>query len=112
MGLATSSIPGKRPTNLKGKAFADARNVAPPEPGAVCISKRITANLKGKAIVTPTNGETTKTRRTTTGVEISYRSLGSPAYACTNGNATMWYEERNNKGNKDQVPTFSLCCQQ
>ncbi|GKA11320.1 AT-hook motif-containing protein [Tanacetum coccineum] len=102
------------------------------ENGAVCISKRITANLKGKAIVTPTNGETTKTRRTTTdigkrnkykntgkppalassGVEISYHSLGGPTYACPNCNATMWYEERNNKGNKDQVPTFSLCCQQ
>nr|GEX57995.1 hypothetical protein CTI12_AA123990 [Tanacetum cinerariifolium] len=24
----------------------------------------------------------------------------------------MWYEERNDKGNKDQVPRFSLCCQQ
>ncbi|GKB94918.1 hypothetical protein Tco_0981055 [Tanacetum coccineum] len=96
MGLATLSIPRKRPTNLKGKAFADARNVAPPEPGckstgAICISKRITANLKGTAIATPNNGATTKTRRTTTGVEISYRSLGGPTYACLNCNAAMWF---------------------
>nr|GEV44206.1 ATP-dependent DNA helicase PIF1-like [Tanacetum cinerariifolium] len=120
---ATSSILGKRPTNLKGKAFADARNVAPPKPGCkstgtVCISKRINANLKGKAIATPNNRATTKTKRTTTdigkrnkykntgklpalassGVEISYRSLGGPTYACPNCNATMWIDHSFNKG--------------
>nr|GEV66152.1 hypothetical protein [Tanacetum cinerariifolium] len=41
-----------------------------------------------------------------------WRSLGGPTYACPNCNATMWYEERNNKGNKDQVPRFSNCYQQ
>nr|GFA76198.1 hypothetical protein [Tanacetum cinerariifolium] len=113
MGLTTSSIPRKRPTNLKGKAFADAHNVAPPEPGckstgAVCISKRITANLKGKAIATPNNGATTKTRRTTTGKRNKYKNTGKPPALASSGK----YEERNNKGNKDQVPRFSLCCQQ
>nr|GEY88206.1 hypothetical protein [Tanacetum cinerariifolium] len=123
MGLATSSILGKRPTNLKGKAFADARNLAPPKPGckstgAVCISKRINANLKGKAIATPNNRATTKTKRKTTdigkrnkykntgklpalassGVEISYRSLGGPTYACPNCNATIWIDHSLNKG--------------
>nr|GFB42715.1 helicase [Tanacetum cinerariifolium] len=63
-GLAISSIPEKGPTNLKGKAFADARNVTPPEPG----------------------------------VEISYRSLGGPTYACPNCNATMWIDHLINKG--------------
>ncbi|GJT55830.1 hypothetical protein Tco_0990884 [Tanacetum coccineum] len=70
MGLATSSMPGKRLTNLKGKAIADARNVAPPELGAACISKRITANLKGKATAAPNNGATTKTGRTTMVVNL------------------------------------------
>ncbi|GJW62630.1 hypothetical protein Tco_0111965 [Tanacetum coccineum] len=132
MGLATSSMAGKRPTNLSGKAIAGPRNVAPPEPGATDISNRIAANLKGKSIAAPNNGATTKTGRTTTdigkrkkykstgklpalassGVEIFYHSLGGPTYICPNCNATMWYEERNNKGNKDQYPTFSLCCQQ
>nr|GEX18439.1 hypothetical protein [Tanacetum cinerariifolium] len=110
--------------------------------GATSISKRITANLKGKAIADPNNVETTKTGWTTTcnvlfkkqtsslthrekiqkheetsrlsliRVEVSYHSLGAPSYLCPNYNATMWYEERNNKGNKDQDLTLSLCCQQ
>ncbi|GJU63952.1 helicase-like protein [Tanacetum coccineum] len=82
-----------RATNLKGKEIADVPNVAPPETGckstgAASISKRITVDLKGKTIADPNNVATTKPRRTTTG------------------------NERNNKGNKDQDPTFSLCCQQ
>ncbi|GJS92053.1 hypothetical protein Tco_0774689 [Tanacetum coccineum] len=46
------------------------------------------------------------------GVEVSYHSLGAPSYQCPNCNAAMWYEERNNKANKDKNPTFSLCYQQ
>nr|GFB24382.1 PIF1 helicase, putative [Tanacetum cinerariifolium] len=103
MGLATSSIPGKRPTNLKGKAFADARNVAPPEPG--CKSTDIGKRYKYKNTRKPP-------ALASSGVEISYHSLAGPTYACFNCNATVWYEERNNKGNKDQVLRFSLYCQQ
>ncbi|GKF43131.1 hypothetical protein Tco_0129683, partial [Tanacetum coccineum] len=71
MGSATSSISRKRPTNFKGKTIADARNVAPPEPGskstgAVCIANRKIAAHKGKGNATPNNGGTTKTRLTTT----------------------------------------------
>ncbi|GJW31143.1 hypothetical protein Tco_0051175 [Tanacetum coccineum] len=36
----------------------------------------------------------------------------APTYQCRGCNATMWYEERNNKGNMAANPTFSLCCQQ
>ncbi|GKD33726.1 ATP-dependent DNA helicase PIF1-like protein [Tanacetum coccineum] len=111
------------------------------ELGAASISKKITADLKGKAIGDPNNVATTKTRRTTIGVElfqhfflkprgktsknrrkpaalaspgveVSYHSLGAPSYQCPNCNAAMWYEERNNKANKDKNPTFSLCYQQ
>ncbi|GJR09502.1 ATP-dependent DNA helicase PIF1 [Tanacetum coccineum] len=46
------------------------------------------------------------------GTEISYHSLGAPSYECHNCNATMWYEERNNKGKRSANPTFSLCCQE
>nr|GFA11420.1 hypothetical protein [Tanacetum cinerariifolium] len=46
------------------------------------------------------------------GTEVSYYSLGASSYQCSSCNATMWYEERNNKGNRDPNPTFSLCCQQ
>nr|GEW23270.1 ATP-dependent DNA helicase PIF1-like [Tanacetum cinerariifolium] len=106
--LAASSMAEKRATNLKGKAIADAPNVAPPETGcksreAASISKRITTNLKGKAIADPNNVVTTKT---------GWKTTGAPSYLCPNYNATTWYEERNNKGNKDQDPTFSLYCQQ
>ncbi|GJU87647.1 ATP-dependent DNA helicase PIF1-like protein [Tanacetum coccineum] len=136
MGLAASSMAEKRAANLKGKAIADTPNVAPPETGckttgASSIPKKITVDLKGKAIADPNNVATTKTGRTMTdlgkktsknkrkpaalassGVEVSYHSLGAPSYQCPNCNATMLYEERNNKANKDQNPTFSLCCQQ
>nr|GEU30341.1 helicase-like protein [Tanacetum cinerariifolium] len=47
-----------------------------------------------------------------TGTEVSYHSLGAPSYQCHNCNATMWYEERNNKGKRITNPTFSLCCQE
>ncbi|GJX54802.1 hypothetical protein Tco_0283171 [Tanacetum coccineum] len=46
------------------------------------------------------------------GTEVSCHSLGAPSYKCRSCNATMWHEERNNKGNRDPNPTFSLCCQQ
>ncbi|GJR42851.1 negative regulator of systemic acquired resistance [Tanacetum coccineum] len=46
------------------------------------------------------------------GTEVSYHSLGAPSYQCCSCNATMWYEERNNKGNRNANPTFSLCCQE
>ncbi|GKB25885.1 hypothetical protein Tco_0865286 [Tanacetum coccineum] len=73
MGLAASSMTQKRATKLKGKAVANAPNVAPPETGckstgATSISKRITADRKGKAIADPNNVATTKTGRTTTNV--------------------------------------------
>ncbi|GJZ06286.1 ATP-dependent DNA helicase PIF1-like protein [Tanacetum coccineum] len=117
MRLAASSMAEKRAANLKGKAIVDTPNVAHPETGckttgATSISKKITADLKGKAIGDPNNLATTKTGRTTIGVDVFYHSLGAPSYQCPNCNATMWYEKRNNKANKDQNPTFSLCCQQ
>nr|GEV08316.1 serine-threonine/tyrosine-protein kinase catalytic domain-containing protein [Tanacetum cinerariifolium] len=48
----------------------------------------------------------------TTGTEVSYHILGAPSYQCHNCNATMSYEERNNKGKRIANPTFSLCCQE
>ncbi|GJZ15376.1 putative ribonuclease H-like domain-containing protein [Tanacetum coccineum] len=46
-----------------------------------------------------------------TGTEVSYHNLGAPSYQCRSCNTTMWFEERNNKGNKTVNPTFLLCCQ-
>ncbi|GJS48413.1 hypothetical protein Tco_0598534 [Tanacetum coccineum] len=127
MGLASSSMAQKRATKLKGKAVANAPNVVPPETGfkstgVASISKRITANRKGKAIMNlimlqlpkqdgqPQVGKRKKYKKMRKPTALA--SLGGPTYLCQNCNATMWYEERNNKGNKDQDPTFSLCCQQ
>ncbi|GJU15981.1 reverse transcriptase domain-containing protein [Tanacetum coccineum] len=47
-----------------------------------------------------------------TGTEVSCHNLGALTYQCRGCNAVMWYRERNNKGNKDANPTFSLCYQQ
>ncbi|GKD49464.1 hypothetical protein Tco_1278440 [Tanacetum coccineum] len=48
----------------------------------------------------------------TAGTEVSCHNLGALTYQCRGCNAVMWYRERNNKGNKDAIPTFSLCYQQ
>ncbi|GJR15038.1 hypothetical protein Tco_0797690 [Tanacetum coccineum] len=48
----------------------------------------------------------------TTGAEVSYHNIGAPSYQCRSCNTTMWFEERNNKGNKTVNPTFLLCCQE
>ncbi|GJS03115.1 ATP-dependent DNA helicase PIF1-like protein [Tanacetum coccineum] len=47
-----------------------------------------------------------------TKTEVSYHIIGAPSYECRSCNAIVWYEERNNKGNRDPNPTFSLCWQQ
>ncbi|GJZ41258.1 hypothetical protein Tco_0588144 [Tanacetum coccineum] len=46
------------------------------------------------------------------GDEVSYHNLGAPSNQCRGCNAIMWYEERNNKGQRAANPTFSPCCQQ
>ncbi|GKB76413.1 reverse transcriptase domain-containing protein, partial [Tanacetum coccineum] len=80
---AASSMAQKRATKLKGKAIADASNVAPPKTcckstGAASISKRITIHLKRKAIADPNNVATTKTGRTTIGKVLLPRFKGTP----------------------------------
>ncbi|GJZ86190.1 ATP-dependent DNA helicase PIF1-like protein [Tanacetum coccineum] len=81
--LAASSMAQKRATKLKGKAIANASNVAPPKTGckstgAASISKRITADLKRKAIADPNNVATTKIGRTTTGKVLLPRFKDTP----------------------------------
>ncbi|GJY85779.1 DNA helicase PIF1, ATP-dependent [Tanacetum coccineum] len=48
---------------------------------------------------------------TSTGVPITSHSIGPPTHQCRNCNATMWYEEREEKTKRAVNPTFSLCCQ-
>nr|GEV19385.1 AT hook motif-containing protein, putative [Tanacetum cinerariifolium] len=119
MGLATSSMAKKGQPISKEKQLLIRlmwhlpKQVAEQrELGAASIAKKIIVDLKGKAIADTNNVATTKKGRTTTWVQVSYHSLGAPSYQCPNCDATMWYEERNNKANKDQNPTFSLCFQQ
>ncbi|GJS86701.1 DNA helicase PIF1, ATP-dependent [Tanacetum coccineum] len=46
------------------------------------------------------------------GAQVSYHNIGAPSYQCVHYNASMWYEERINKGNRAVNPSFSLCCQE
>ncbi|XP_074373506.1 uncharacterized protein LOC141713835 [Apium graveolens] len=39
-----------------------------------------------------------------------YVNLGPPSKICGKYKARMWNEERNNKSNKNNPPTFSICC--
>ncbi|GJY82855.1 reverse transcriptase domain-containing protein [Tanacetum coccineum] len=99
----TPSRPGKRATNLKGKAIADTCNPAISEPTQRTTGlghKRLTK--KGRKLADLASS----------GTEVFCHSHGAPSYECRSCNATMWYEERINKGNRDPNPTFSLCCQQ
>ncbi|GJT46020.1 helicase [Tanacetum coccineum] len=49
---------------------------------------------------------------TSRGTEVSYHNIGSSSYQCAHYNATMWYEERVNKGSRSINPSFSLCCKE
>ncbi|GJR59128.1 ATP-dependent DNA helicase PIF1-like protein [Tanacetum coccineum] len=49
---------------------------------------------------------------TSRGAKVSYHNIGAPSYQCVHYNARMWYEYRNNKGNRSVNPSFSLCCQE
>ncbi|GJT14440.1 retrovirus-related pol polyprotein from transposon TNT 1-94 [Tanacetum coccineum] len=45
------------------------------------------------------------------GVPVTYHNIGPPSHQCRNCQATMWYEEREEKSKTTINPTFSLCCQ-
>ncbi|GJT77155.1 DNA helicase PIF1, ATP-dependent [Tanacetum coccineum] len=101
--MDTAYRPWKRATNLNGKAIVDTHNPVISEPAqrTTCSGhKRLTK--KGQKLAA----------LALLGTEVSCQSLGASSYECRSCNATMWYEERNNKGNWDPNPTFSLCCQQ
>ncbi|GKB15197.1 DNA helicase PIF1, ATP-dependent, partial [Tanacetum coccineum] len=42
---------------------------------------------------------------------VMYHNIGPLTHQCINCNATMWYEEREEKSKRAVNPTFSLCCQ-
>nr|GEY95588.1 hypothetical protein [Tanacetum cinerariifolium] len=44
-------------------------------------------------------------------VPVTYHNIGPPSHQCRNCNATMWYEEREEKSKTTVNPAFSLCCQ-
>ncbi|GJW72906.1 ATP-dependent DNA helicase PIF1-like protein [Tanacetum coccineum] len=108
----TSSRLGKRATNLKGKAIADT-----PIPAISKPARRTTCNEFYKKMIRPKLQAANQKRTETSHLslirtEVSCHSLGAPSYECRSCNATMWYEERNNKGNRDPNPIFLLCYQQ
>ncbi|GJU18149.1 DNA helicase PIF1, ATP-dependent [Tanacetum coccineum] len=46
-----------------------------------------------------------------TAVPVTYHNIGHPSHQFRNCNATMWYEEREEKSKTAVNLTFSLCCQ-
>nr|GEW67408.1 hypothetical protein [Tanacetum cinerariifolium] len=78
---------------------------------SAALSKR-GMHAKRKEIADTLDQPLSQTAPRTTGTEVSYHSLGAPSYQCHNCNATMWYEERNNKGKTIANLTFSRCCQE
>ncbi|GJV25872.1 ATP-dependent DNA helicase PIF1-like protein [Tanacetum coccineum] len=91
----TSSAPAKGSAHIKRKATVNTLDRPFPQ-----TAPRTTARKARKPAAL-----------SLAGIEVSYHSLGAPSYECHGCNATMWYEERNNKGNRIANPTFSLCCQ-
>ncbi|GKD42044.1 hypothetical protein Tco_1266689, partial [Tanacetum coccineum] len=53
-----------------------------------------------------------KVALTSAGVPITYHNIGPPTHECRNFHATMWYEERDDKGKGAVNQKFSLCCQE
>nr|GEU47118.1 hypothetical protein [Tanacetum cinerariifolium] len=45
-------------------------------------------------------------------VSAAYHNVGPSSYQCCSCNATMWYEERNDKAKRATKLTLSLCCQE
>ncbi|XP_071698893.1 uncharacterized protein [Rutidosis leptorrhynchoides] len=72
----------------------------PSNPPAVAPTKR---EHRGKHLV--------RIASNSSGTAVCYHNHGPPAHKCRNCNATMWYEERNNKPKKTSSPVFSMCCQ-
>ncbi|GJS23495.1 DNA helicase PIF1, ATP-dependent [Tanacetum coccineum] len=54
---------------------------------------------------------TKKAAFTSAGVPVTYHNNSPPSHHCRNCNATMWYEEREEKSKTVVNPTFSLYCQ-
>ncbi|GJY03032.1 ATP-dependent DNA helicase PIF1-like protein [Tanacetum coccineum] len=101
IALGTSSMPAKGDTGLKRKPIVDTPNRPFPQAAPRTTGQKQAAKKARKPpALSPA------------WAEVSYHNLGVPTYQCRGCNATMWYEERNNKGNRAANPTFSLCCQQ
>ncbi|GJZ51267.1 ATP-dependent DNA helicase PIF1 [Tanacetum coccineum] len=48
---------------------------------------------------------------TSAAIRATCHNIGPPTHQCQNCNATMWYEEREEKSKTAVNPSFSLCCQ-
>ncbi|GJY65611.1 hypothetical protein Tco_0467849 [Tanacetum coccineum] len=83
-----------------------------PDRGTSSVPTKEGRSLKRKSIIDATNHPFSHASTRASGIEVSYHNLGAPTYECRGCNATMWYEERNNKGNMAANLTSSLCCQQ
>ncbi|GJS05279.1 DNA helicase PIF1, ATP-dependent [Tanacetum coccineum] len=69
-------------------------------------------NVYQQSIASTSNYHFSDAHRRKTGADVSYHNIGLPSYQCVHCNATMWYEERVNKGNQSINPSFSLCCKE
>nr|GEU97598.1 helicase [Tanacetum cinerariifolium] len=109
-----ASISKRLTANLKGKTIANPNNAATTKTGWTTTCNVLFKKQTRSLIRREKNYKNTRkpAALASSGFEVSYHSLGAPSYLCPNCNATIWYEEINNKGNKDQDPTFLLCCQQ
>ncbi|GJU47752.1 hypothetical protein Tco_1217307 [Tanacetum coccineum] len=67
--------------------------------------------LSGPMHLRPVKKRTNKMAYTSAAVPVTYHNIGHPSHQCRNGNATIWYEEREEKLKNAVNPTFSLCCQ-
>ncbi|GJR98805.1 DNA helicase PIF1, ATP-dependent [Tanacetum coccineum] len=100
---STSRITDHGRTNLYQQAIAPTSNY----PFSDAHRRRTGGTTKCKS-----RNATKGVAFTSRGVEVSYHNIGAPSYQCVHCNATMWYEERVNKGNRSINPSFSLCCQE
>nr|GEY85235.1 hypothetical protein [Tanacetum cinerariifolium] len=67
-----------------------------------------TTDYSGPTLLRKAKKRAKKMAFTYTGIPVTYHSIGPPIHQCGNCNATMWYEEREEKSKTAVNPTFSL----
>ncbi|GJX21618.1 hypothetical protein Tco_0226063 [Tanacetum coccineum] len=104
------SVPGTDQLLLPDTTTINTTQVAGPSTCKYASTRRPRKSA-GPLHLRPAPKKTTKMAYTSAAVPATCHNIGPPTHQCRNCNATMWYEEREEKSKTAVNPSFSLCCQ-